>query len=92
MAYFICVLIIIMTIFENNIIDSIFAKNLSKATRGLLFGLQMFFCNVGLLTYSLVAGWLVDHVGPNGPFQLIGALDLVYAILVAFLTCKYKWE
>jgi hypothetical protein len=91
-SYFVCVLIIVSTIIENNLVDSIFAKNLSKATRGLLFGVQMFFCNVSILLFSLVGGWLFDHVGATGPFKLIGALDFIYAFLVFYLTWKYKWD
>lgn len=38
-AYLVCVCIVVSTLCENNLIDSVFAKSLSKATRGLLFGM-----------------------------------------------------
>lgn len=90
-AYAVCVLIIISTIFESNLIDSIFAKSLGKAARGLLFGLQMFFCNLGLLIFSVSGGWLFDHVGPKSPFILIGVLDFIFALYAAYLTYKHRW-
>jgi len=82
-AYTVCVLIIIFTILESNLIDSIFSKSLEKSTRGLMFGMQMFMCNFSLLLYSMAAGWLVDNIGPKGPFVAIGMLDVVFAMLVA---------
>lgn len=91
-AYTICVLIIVTTILESNLVDSIFAKNVNKATRGMLFGLQMFLCNWFMLIYSFSAGYLVDHQGPRAPFILIGAVDFAFALLVAVQTCKYGWQ
>ena len=91
-SYVICVLIIISTILESNLVDSIFAKNLNKATRGMLFGMQMFLCNLAILAYSLASGYLVDHSGPKSPFILIGVMDFLYALIVGFQTYKYGWR
>ena len=38
-AYTVCVLIIVFTILESNLVDTIFAKSVNKSTRGILFGL-----------------------------------------------------
>jgi MFS family permease len=91
-AYAVCVLIIISTILESNLVDSIFAKNVNKATRAMFFGMQMFLCNCAMLAYSLSAGYLFDHVGPRSPFVLIGAMDFLYAILVGYQTYKHGWQ
>lgn len=91
-AYTVCVCIVVSTLCENNLIDSVFAKNLSKATRGMLFGMQMFFCNLGILLFSLAGGWLYDSFeSKSGPFVLIGFMDFFYAVAVAFMVWKYKW-
>ena len=76
---------IVFTIFESNLIDSIFTKNLVKETRGLLCGMQMFACNFGLLLYSISGGWLVDNIGPKAPFVLIGMLDFIFAITIKLI-------
>jgi magnesium-transporting ATPase (P-type) len=60
LAYVTCVLMITATIFESNMMDSIFAKTVNKETRGMLFGLQMFIYTCVMLVYSLVAGFMVD--------------------------------
>ena len=90
-AYVVCVVMIIATIFESNLVDSIFTKNLNKETRGILCGLQMFVCNFGILFYSLASGWLFDNVGASAPFILIGVVDFLFAILVILKTYQYDW-
>ena len=82
------ILMIIATIVENISVDTIFAQNLPKETRAILNGVYSFFGQVGILIFSLIAGWLFDNVGPKSPFVLIGILDLLYALLViVFALC-----
>ena len=90
-AYSVCVLIIIFTILESNLIDSIYSKSLEKSTRGLMYGMQMFMCNLALLIYSVLSGWLVDNIGTKAPFIAIGMVDALYAMLVWVQICKYGW-
>ena len=85
-AYAVCVLMIIGTIIENISIDTIFTKNLPKETRGIFNGLQSFSGQLGVLIYSLIAGWIFDNIGPYSPFVLIGVFDLLFACLVITMT------
>ena len=65
-----------------------FAKNLAKGTRGLLNGVYSFMGLLGILVYSLVAGWSFDNLGPASPFVIIGILDLCFALLLIILYIK----
>ena len=79
---------IIATIVESISVDTIFQQNLAKETRAILNGCYSFAGQIGILTYSLVAGYLFDKVGPKSPFALIGLLDTVYAlIIITAATC-----
>jgi len=80
-AYVVCVLVIIGSIVEQISVDSIFAKNLPKETRGILNGVYSFSGQLGVLVYSLAAGYFFDKVGPKTPFVMIGVLDFFFAIL-----------
>ena len=82
----VCILLIIASIVENISVDTIFAKNLPKETRGLLNGIYSFAGQVGILAFSVAGGWLFDNFGTKSPFYLIGILDLLYAILVLVLS------
>jgi hypothetical protein len=43
---------------------------------------------LGILGFSLSAGWLFDNVGPKAPFNLVCVLDLFYAMLIiCFAKC-----
>lgn len=43
---------------------------------------------MGILGFSLSAGWLFDNVGPKAPFNLVCVLDLLYAMLIiCFAKC-----
>ena len=77
-----CITMIIATIIENISVDTIFAQNLSKETRAIFNGMYSFCGQLGILGFSLSAGWLFDNVGPKAPFNLICALDLFYAMLI----------
>ena len=77
---------ILATICENTSVDTIFNKNLPKETRGILNGAYSFAGQLGILIFSLLAGWMFDNIGPKTPFYLIGVLDFLYAILVIILT------
>lgn len=88
-SYLSCILMIVATIIENISVDSIFAKNLPKETRGVLNGVYSFAGQIGILLYSLVGGWLFDFAGPKSPFALIGILDSLYAIGVILASRKY---
>jgi predicted MFS family arabinose efflux permease len=83
-SYTICVLIIVATILESSLIDSIFSKNQGKATRGLMYGLQMFFINAGIFVYSIAGGYGSDYFGPSLPFVLIGICDIIFAVYVGY--------
>ena len=77
---------IIGTIIENISVDSIFNKNLPKETRGILGGLYSFSGYVGLLIFSLTAGWMFDNIGPKSPFVLVGFLDASFALYVTIFS------
>ena len=81
---------IICTVVESNLVDSLFFKSLNKETRGMLCGLQMFVANLGILLYSIAAGWLFDNVGRSAPFILIGILDFLFAGYVVRNIYKYN--
>ena len=61
--------------------DSIFAKNLPKETRGILNGFYSFLGQLGILIYSFLAGWSFDALGPKSPFAIIGIIDILFATL-----------
>ena len=69
------------SIVEQISVDSIFSKNLAKETRGLLNGVYSFSGQLGILMYSLAAGYFFDKVGPKSPFVIIGLLDFFFAIV-----------
>jgi len=69
-----------------------FAKNLAKGTRGLLNGVYSFMGLLGILVYSLIAGWSFDNLGPASPFVIIGFLDLSFAIILIILYKKGVWQ
>lgn len=82
-----CIAMIIATIIENISTDTIFAQNLSKETRAIMNGLYSFCGQLGILGFSLSAGWLFDNVGPKAPFNLVCVLDLFYAFFIICLSC-----
>ena len=82
LAYISAIMMIVGTIIENISIDTIFAKNLPKETRGILNGVYSFSGQVGILIYSFVSGWLFDTYGPKSPFVLVGFLDVLFAFSV----------
>lgn len=81
-----CILMILGTIIEMISIDSIFNKNLPKETRGVLTGACSFCGQLGILVYSMISGWIFDHVGPSSPFYLVGVIDILFALLVIIRT------
>jgi|TARA_B110000285_G_scaffold113854_1_gene129140 MFS family permease len=92
MAYTVCIMMVVGTIVENIAVDSIFNKNLPKETRGIMSGIYSFGGQVGILVYSLIAGYIFDKVGPKSPFILIGVLDALYAIYVIVFSFHNKME
>lgn len=81
-----CIAMIIATIIESISTDTIFAQNLSKETRAIMNGMYSFCGQLGILGFSLSAGWLFDTVGPKAPFNLVCGLDLLFASLVVALS------
>lgn len=86
-AYVVAVIMIVGTIVENISVESIFLKNLPKETRGILCGAMSFVGQLGILFYTLVAGYMFDNIGPGSPFVLLGSLDLIFVIL-CFISYK----
>ena len=84
-SYAICTLVVVASIVEQISVDTMFAKNLAKGTRGLLNGVYSFMGLLGILVYSFVAGWCFDNLGPASPFVIIGILDLGFAITLIVL-------
>ena len=89
-AYAICVFIIIASIIEMISVDSIFAKALPKETRGILNGAYSFAGQLGILLYSMGAGYVFDNIGPNSPFVLVGIADFSFAMLCFAVGLKNK--
>ena len=85
-SFIVSMLMIIATIVENISVDTVFAKNLPKETRGLLNGIYSFAGQVALLAFFFAGGWLFDNLGSNPPFYLIGILNFDYALLVLLLS------
>jgi MFS family permease len=53
--------------------------------RGSVFGMQAFFCALGILALSLCGGYLYDNIGPAAPFwaiTLVNGIVLLAAVLV----------
>ena len=84
---------VVGTIVNNICTDSIFYKNLPKETRGILNGAYSFAGQLGILAYSIAAGYLFDIL-PKSPFILLGALDLafvfIYMIFILVQSSKKK--
>ena len=80
-AYIICVIMIVGTIVENLSIESLYLKNLPKETRGVLCGAMSFVGQFGILFYSLVGGYIFDHIGPKSPFAFLGILDFIFVLI-----------
>ena len=85
-AYAICVLMVVGTIVNNICTDSIFYKNLPKETRGILNGAYSFAGQLGILIYSIAAGYLFD-IFSKSPFILLGALDLIFVFIFLIFSC-----
>ena len=81
-AFIVCIMLIVGSIIEVVSVDSIFNKNLPKETRGILSGAYSFCGQVGILLFSISAGWLFDNMGTKSPFYLTGLLDVTYALLI----------
>ena len=91
-AYLICVLIVIGSIIENIVLDSIFFKSLPKETRGIFNGVYSFAAQIGILLFSLAAGSMASH-GTKFPFIMLGTLDVFYAVAFSlFLLFEKKNE
>ena len=78
----VCIAMIIASLFENISIDAIFNKSLPKETRGILNGAYSFAGQLGILIFSVSAGWLFDHTGSKSPFYLVGILDFLFSLYV----------
>ena len=76
---------VVGTIVNNICTDSIFYKNLPKETRGILNGAYSFSGQLGILLYSIAAGYIFDILSKS-PFILLGALDLAF-IFIYIIFC-----
>ena len=59
-ALVICASLVLASVAEQITIDTIFYKRLSKETRGILCGAYSWAGQLGILVFSLLAGWLFD--------------------------------
>lgn len=85
-CFAVCVSMVVATVGEQITCDAIFMKNLNKETRGILNGAYSFAGQLGILVFSIVAGWMFDKMGHKSPFIATGLLDFGFTILfVAFL-------
>ena len=84
----VCVLLIIGTIFENSVIDTIFAKSIPKEARGILTCLQGLVGSTGILVFSFLSGYMYDHISNKAPFAFIGFLDFAFASTCIIFTFK----
>lgn len=87
MAYAVSISIVLMSIFETIAIDSIYFKLLPKELRGVLNGIYSFMAQFGIMIYSLISGYLFDHVGPKSPFVFLGMLDVGYTFIFLMFVC-----
>ena len=67
-------------------VDSFFSKLVPSDISGTMRGLYNFFGQLGLLTMTLISGYLYDTFGPSSPFVVIGVLDGLLS-LVTFTLC-----
>jgi MFS family permease len=58
------------------------------AQRGSVVAFFNFCGAIGILVTSKAGGWLFDHVGPSGPFIMIGALNV--AVLLGALVVRVR--
>ena len=84
MAYVICPAVVVSSVVEQISIDTIFAKNLPKETRGMLNGVYSFCGQLGIFIYSLVAGYTFDHFGSKSPFVIIALLDFFFGLFCVY--------
>jgi MFS family permease len=93
-SYIAIILLMIASIMQNVSVDSIFAKNLPKETRGILNGCLSFGDQLAILLFTFVSGWMFDKVGPKSPIALIGVLDMLFffGVLLAGRGLFHKHE
>ena len=73
------------TMLENMTVDCLLLRKADPKIRGVLFSTAVAVGYTGLFVFSLVGGLLYDNYGPYAPFTLIGALDLVFAVVLGVL-------
>ena len=68
--------------------ETYYSYHIPKEVRGLLFGCMVSAGFMGKAFCVLLGGYLIDEVGANTPFELVGICNLVYAIfaIVMILT------
>ncbi len=82
---------VVASIVNNISTDTIYYKNLQKETRGILNGAYSFAGQLGILLYSLLAGYLFDLIGPKSPFVLLGIMDFSF-VLIYITFCITEWR
>jgi len=80
-SYVVIALISATTVLEQISVDSIFSKEMFKETRGMMYAAYSLANTIGILIYSLMAGYTFYKYGPRSPFVCIGVLDIIFAIL-----------
>ena len=87
-SFFVAILMIFGTSFEQIVNDSMLMRNAEREIRGTIYGTSMAFGYVGQLTFCLVGGFLFDYVSPYAPFAFVGLVDLAFGISAIILTRK----
>ncbi len=69
--------------------QTLIGKAAPATERGAVIGLFNFAGAVGILIIGAVGGWAFDHLGPWGPFVIVGGLNAIVA-LSAFLVRAHQ--
>ena len=70
---------------ENISIEALFFKGIPADIRGTMLGLFWFCASLGLLSFTIIGGYLFDEIGPASPFAFLLILDCTFLILVVLL-------
>lgn len=84
-AYCVGTLMVLGTTAEQICADCVLMRNADREIRGVIYGTSVACGMLGQLILCLFGGWLFDNVSAKAPFFFVGALDLVFSILVIIL-------
>ena len=82
LALMVLMLYVILTVFADTSIRKGYLRGISSEIRGTMVGLFNIFSSVGIVLFTIAAGYFHDKVGPVAPFELLLSLDGFYLMIV----------